>query len=105
MGLFSDAPPQVITGILGVLKAGAVFVPLDPTFPVQRLQVMSEQVELEWYVSGGQHLEKLGQLRGAAEHQARVIKLDENGLGAVSGLEVLESYSGYERSEAAGISE
>ena len=103
VGLFSDAPPQVITGILGVLKAGAVFVPLDPTFPVQRLQVMSKQVELEWYVSGGQQLEKLSQLRGAAEHQARVIKLDENGLGAVSGLEVLESYSGYERREAEGL--
>ncbi|HEX8559004.1 MAG TPA: AMP-binding protein, partial [Pyrinomonadaceae bacterium] len=28
VGLFTDDPLQVITGILGVLKAGGVFVPL-----------------------------------------------------------------------------
>src|SRR5215813_4235808 len=44
VGIFTDNPILIITGILGVLKAGAVFVPLDPTFPEQRLQVMSEQV-------------------------------------------------------------
>src|SRR5215212_93276 len=30
VGLVSDDPVCIITGILGVLKAGAVFVPLDP---------------------------------------------------------------------------
>ena len=50
VGLFSADPLRIITGILGVLKAGAVFVPLDPTFPEQRLRVMSEQVEPQWYV-------------------------------------------------------
>ena len=31
VGLFTDDPLQVITGILGVLKAGAVFVPVSYT--------------------------------------------------------------------------
>lgn len=47
VGFFTDDPIQIITGILGVLKAGAVFVPLDPTFPSQRLQVMPGQVQIE----------------------------------------------------------
>src|SRR5918997_6147248 len=62
VGLFTDDPMRIITGILGVLKAGAVFMPLDPTFPEGRLRVMSESVEPQYYVSEAKHLEKLGQL-------------------------------------------
>src|SRR6185369_11784153 len=56
VALFTDDPIRIITGILGVLKAGAVFVPLDPTFPTGRLLVMSSQVEPEWLVSEEKHL-------------------------------------------------
>ncbi|HKV33856.1 MAG TPA: AMP-binding protein, partial [Pyrinomonadaceae bacterium] len=49
VGLLSGDPIHVITGILGVLKAGAVFVPLDPSFPEGRLRVMSEQVAPRWF--------------------------------------------------------
>src|SRR6187549_3913092 len=51
VGILSDDPRVVIKGILGTLKAGAVFVPLDPSFPEGRLRVMTEQVEPQWYVS------------------------------------------------------
>ncbi|HEX5874894.1 MAG TPA: AMP-binding protein, partial [Pyrinomonadaceae bacterium] len=30
VGLLAEDPSQIINGLLGVLKAGAVFVPLDP---------------------------------------------------------------------------
>ena len=59
VGLLSDDPVWIIVGILGVLKAGAVFVPLDPSFPEGRLRVMSEQIEPQWYVTESKHLEKL----------------------------------------------
>src|SRR5689334_4229840 len=74
VALFSADPIRIITGILGVLKAGAVFVPLDPTFPEQRLRAMSEQVEPQWYVTETKHLEKLERLRG--ETNARVLCLE-----------------------------
>jgi len=73
VGLFTDDPLQVITGILGVLKAGAVFVPLDPASPSNRLQVMSDQVTPEWYVTSLKHFEKLKLINGAAN----VICIDE----------------------------
>jgi amino acid adenylation domain-containing protein len=75
VGLFSDNPIRIITGILGVLKAGGVFVPLDPTFPEGRLRVMSERVAPQWYVTETKHLEKLDQLRRA---EATVVCLDQN---------------------------
>src|ERR1043166_2965688 len=51
VGLLTADPVKVITGILGVLKAGSVFVPLDPSFPDARLRMMSEQVEPQLYIT------------------------------------------------------
>jgi amino acid adenylation domain-containing protein len=76
VGLLSADPIHVITGILGVLKAGAVFVPLDPSFPEGRLQVMSEQVTPHWFVSDNKQLERLDHLTGATNRDAKIISLD-----------------------------
>jgi len=111
VGLFSDDPVRIITGILGVLKAGGIFVPLDPTFPEQRLRVLSEQVRPEWFVVERRHLGKLGQVRGAGWGQARVVCLDGMGGGVpgegaeyeAPGLAVQESYGDYERREHPGV--
>jgi len=96
VALFSEDPIRIITGILGVLKAGAVFVPLDPTFPDGRLRVMSDQVEPQWYVSEARHLEKLSHLRNVASTSARVICLDGDVTTQPAGLEVIESYQQYQ---------
>jgi amino acid adenylation domain-containing protein len=84
VALFTADPVRVITGILGVLKAGAVFVPLDPTFPEQRLRVMTEQVEPQWYVSETKYLD---QLRSQGK---RIVCLDGQ-------------TKGYQRTEAPGL--
>jgi amino acid adenylation domain-containing protein len=100
IGLFTDDPLQVITGILGVLKAGAVFVPLDPSFPNTRLQVMSNQVSPGWYVTSLKYLEKLRQMRAQSNGSANVICLDGAEPGLEShhdGLKVPASYGDYKR--------
>ena len=51
VALLTEDPVLIITGILGVLKAGAVFAPFDPTFPEGRLRTMSEQVKPQWYLT------------------------------------------------------
>src|SRR5690242_1647722 len=58
VALMSDDPVLIITGILGVLKAGAVFVPFDPSFPDGRLRTMSDQVKPQWYISEARQFEK-----------------------------------------------
>ena len=40
VGLCIDKSPEVIAAMLGVLKAGAAFVPLDPELPVDRIAYM-----------------------------------------------------------------
>src|SRR5205823_2309883 len=41
VGILAQDPIEVVTSILGVMKAGGVFVPLDPGFPATRLEAMA----------------------------------------------------------------
>ena len=91
VGLFNDDPVQVIIGMLGVLKAGGVFVPLDPTFPVERLRVMSEKVEPGWYVTERKYLEKLKEVWAGAA--AQVICVDDSE----------DEFAGFTRTERPGV--
>ena len=36
MSAFASIVPRIIVGMLGILKAGGVYVPLDPTYPAER---------------------------------------------------------------------
>ena len=88
IGLLSEDPVAIITGIIGVLKAGAVFVPLDPTFPEGRLRTMSDQVQPQFYITETKHLEKLHALRDL-NRGARIICLDEKEYFSYSNVEPL----------------
>ena len=102
VGLLSDDPVRIITGILGVLKAGAVFVPLDATFPEGRLSVMSEQARPEWYLFDARYADKLGRLRAGADGKARSICFDRQ-VESQPGLELMESYHEYGNTAAVGV--
>jgi amino acid adenylation domain-containing protein len=57
VGVCLDRSSQALVALLGVLKAGAAYVPLDPTYPVARLEYMLADTELRTLVtSGGQTL-------------------------------------------------
>ncbi|MEO6808700.1 MAG: AMP-binding protein, partial [Isosphaeraceae bacterium] len=40
VGLCGGRTPEMLAGLLGVLKAGAAYVPLDPSYPRERLAYM-----------------------------------------------------------------
>ncbi len=42
VGVLADRSPRMVAALLGVLKTGAAYVPLDPDFPASRLQLMLE---------------------------------------------------------------
>lgn len=42
MGICVERSWEMIVGIMGILKAGATYVPLDPNYPLQRLSYMLE---------------------------------------------------------------
>lgn len=40
VAICADRSPELVVGILGILKAGAAYVPLDPNYPADRLEYM-----------------------------------------------------------------
>ncbi|HEY6350740.1 MAG TPA: amino acid adenylation domain-containing protein, partial [Candidatus Angelobacter sp.] len=46
VGLCVDRGLEMVVGILGILKAGGVYVPLDPGYPVERLAYMLEDAQI-----------------------------------------------------------
>ena len=40
VGLLVDRSLELVIGLLGILKAGAAYLPLDPSYPAQRLSFM-----------------------------------------------------------------
>ncbi len=51
--LLTPKSPAAIVAILGVLKAGAVYVPLDPVSPVPRLEKMIASCDDRWILASG----------------------------------------------------
>jgi amino acid adenylation domain-containing protein len=42
VGLCAERSPDLVVGVLAILKAGAAYVPLDPAYPAERLAYMAE---------------------------------------------------------------
>ena len=42
VGLCLERSPELIISVLGILKAGAAYVPIDPTYPAERIALMVE---------------------------------------------------------------
>jgi amino acid adenylation domain-containing protein len=47
VGICLDRSIEMVVGLLGILKAGAAYVPLDPSYPVDRLLYMIDDAGLE----------------------------------------------------------
>jgi amino acid adenylation domain-containing protein len=58
VGLCVERGVGMIVGILGILKAGAAYVPLEPSYPPSRLEYLCADSGVEWVVtSAGVHAE------------------------------------------------
>jgi amino acid adenylation domain-containing protein/FkbM family methyltransferase len=51
VGVCLDRSPELIATVLGILKAGGVYVPLDPSYPAERLRFMLDDSGVRLVVS------------------------------------------------------
>lgn len=75
VGIFMRRTAEIVVAMLGVLKAGAMYVPLDPSYPDERLRYMLEDAEV-WLLCTEEQM--LARVQGI--NCAKIIVGEENEL-------------------------
>lgn len=70
VGLYIDRSPEMLVSLLGILKTGAAYLPLDPSYPQERLSLMLEDGKIKVLVTQERLQEKL------PPHTAKTIFMD-----------------------------
>ncbi len=71
VGVCLERSVEMVVGVLGVLKSGAAYVPMDPAFPAERLAVMIEDAAMPILVTQSSLSASL------PAHQAKVVQVDK----------------------------
>jgi amino acid adenylation domain-containing protein len=95
VAIMAERAAEMITSIIGVLKAGGVFVPLDPDTPAPRLAAMIGSVTPGWFLVESKFLALLGGLIETPGGEAKALALDgEREAGEVAtGVKLLKGFS------------
>ena len=72
VGIYMERSVELVVAILGVLKAGGAYLPLDRAYPKQRLTFMLEDARISVLLTQQHLVEEL------LHHQARVVCLDSD---------------------------
>lgn len=59
VGIFAERSVELVAGILGTLRGGAGYVPLDPAYPGERLAMMVEDADVRLILTTGNLREQL----------------------------------------------
>jgi len=59
IGICIDKSPEAIAAMLGILKAGAAFVPLDPEYPAERIAYMIQDANINTIIIQPKYQKKL----------------------------------------------
>jgi amino acid adenylation domain-containing protein len=83
IGLYFDKGIEMIVALVGVLRSGAAFVPLDPDGPSERLRLILDDLEPALMLTGARELARLDDTVASLESKPPVWRLDEEELSAV----------------------
>ena len=72
VGIYLDRSLNMLVAVLGVLKSGAAYVPMDPIYPPQRIQSMMDDSQMLVIITQQSLLDSLPQ------HSTRCVLMDES---------------------------
>ncbi|MEM9482204.1 MAG: amino acid adenylation domain-containing protein [Cyanobacteria bacterium P01_F01_bin.116] len=71
VGLYANRSFELLIGVLGILKAGAGYLPIDPAYPSERVVYMLEDAKLQWLLTEQQYQQQM------ADHAKIVLSLSD----------------------------
>jgi acyl-CoA synthetase (AMP-forming)/AMP-acid ligase II len=79
---------HVIPALIGILKAGCVFVPLDLNNPEKRLEAMLSLVKPQWFIIEQKFVELLDRVMPATDHELHLIQFVDGELQSSAAAEL-----------------
>ncbi|MCP4662604.1 MAG: AMP-binding protein, partial [bacterium] len=73
VAIAAERAPEVVVGLLGILKTGGVYLPLDPSYPEDRLAFLLDDAGARVLLVQESTVERLP---GPEKHKAQVVTLD-----------------------------
>ncbi|MGY8687844.1 MAG: non-ribosomal peptide synthetase, partial [Verrucomicrobiales bacterium] len=70
VGVYLERSPEMIVALLGVLKAGAAYLPIDPSYPAERIKFMLADTRAPLVITQSS-------MRAALDDTTRVIEMDQ----------------------------
>ena len=80
VGIYVERSLEMIVGVLAILRAGGAYLPLDPTYPSQRIQFMLEDSDVKVVLTQSGLISTLPQIK------AEVLVIDERGQATLPDL-------------------
>lgn len=71
-----DRSPQLIATMLGIFKAGGIFVPITPTLPENRIKQILSQVNPTFLVSSSSDMEQLDKISAQMDMSPEIVDYD-----------------------------
>jgi amino acid adenylation domain-containing protein/non-ribosomal peptide synthase protein (TIGR01720 family) len=72
VGIFMERSPQWIVAVLGIMKAGGAYLPLDLSYPEERLRYMAQDAGAKWIITQRHLRSKLQDI-----HSSAILDLDQ----------------------------
>src|SRR5207249_5394604 len=70
VGIYVERSVEMVVGLLGIQKAGGAYLPLDPTYPKERLAFIMQDAQVQVLITQEE-------LAGSVPpHQAKIVRLD-----------------------------
>ncbi|MGA8163502.1 MAG: amino acid adenylation domain-containing protein [Waddliaceae bacterium] len=76
LSLFLDRNSDLIVAVLGILKAGGAFVPIDPAMPDERIAYMLKDSNTSIIITNTAYHDRLTSLIGAQDNISRLLEID-----------------------------
>ncbi len=84
VALFMERSIETVVGLLGIMKAGGVYVPIDPEYPQSRIEYMIEDSRAAFIVTKAEFMGILDESARSCPHGAQVLCLDDMQLAQYS---------------------